>query len=151
MTFKTINLMNNTKKSTLRQALINANEINLIESVSPLTELWSLRKLIAACETRIKEISDQAIAEALTYTESGQFMHDQHTFQIQQTCTFDFSDYHRYNTSDAATWREKQREKAELQKKVSALTASMKTIMDNYAVLYDKEPDEVKLTVKVID
>ena len=141
----------NTKETTLRSALINANEINLIESVSPLTELWSLRKLIAACETRIKEISDDAIAEALTYTESGQFMHDQHTFQLQQTCTFDFSDYHRYNTSDAATWREKQREKAELQKKVSALTASMKTIMDNYGVLNDKEPDEVKLTVKVID
>jgi hypothetical protein len=27
----------------------------------------------------------------------------------------------------------------------------MKTIMDNYGVLNDKEPDEVKLTVKVID
>ena len=143
--------MNNTKKSTLRQALINANEANLDQSVSPLTELWSLRKLIKAAEERLKDISDDALHEALTYTESGQFMHEGHTFQIQQTCTFDFSDYHRYNTSDAAAWREKQREKAELQKKVSALTASMKTIMDNYGVLNDKEPDEVKLTVKVID
>ena len=141
----------NTKKSTLRQALIDANEINLIESVSPLTELWSLRKLIKAAEERLKEISNDALQEALTYTESGQFMHDQHTFQLQQTCTFDFSDYHRYNTPDAAAWREKQREKAELQKRVSALTASMKTIMDNYAVLYNKEPDETKLIIKVID
>ena len=141
----------NTKETTLRNALVNANNANLDQSVSPLTELWSLRKLIKAAEERIKEISDDALHEALTYTESGQFMHDQHTFQIQQTCTFDFSDYHRYNTPDAAAWREKQREKAELQKKVSALTASMKTIMDNYAVLYSKEPDEVKLTVKVID
>ena len=141
----------NTKETTLRNALVNANNANLDQSVSPLTELWSLRKLIKAAEERLKEISDDALHEALTYTESGQFMHDQHTFQIQQTCTFDFSDYHRYNTPDAATWREKQREKAELQKKVSALTASMKTIMDNYAVLYSKEPDEVKLTVKVID
>ena len=141
----------NTKNTTLRSALINANEINLEQSVSALTELWSLRKLIVACETRIKEISDDALQEALTYTESGQFMHDQHTFQLQQTCTFDFSDYHRYNTPDAAAWREKQREKAELQKRVSALTASMKTIMDNYAVLYSKEPDEIKLIIKVID
>ena len=141
----------NTKNTTLRNALINANEINLIESVSPLTELWSLRKLIKAAEERLKEISDDALQEALTHTESGQFMHDGHTFQLQQTCTFDFSDYHRYNTPDAAAWREKQREKAELQKRVSALTASMKTIMDNYAVLYDKEPDETKLIIKVIE
>lgn len=143
--------MNTTKKTTLRQALISANEINLIESVSPLTELWSLRKLIKAAEERLKEISDDALQEALTYTESGQFLHEGHTFQLQQTCTFNFADYHRYNTKDAAIWREKQQEKAELQKRVSALTASMKTIMDNYAVLYDKEPDEVKITVKVID
>lgn len=140
-----------TKNTTLRNALISANEINLEQSVSALTELWSLRNLIKACETRIKEISDDALQEALTHTESGQFIYGGHTFQIQQTCTFDFSDYHRYNTPDAAAWREKQREKAELQKRVSALTASMKTIMDNYAVLYDKEPDEIKLTVKVID
>lgn len=138
-------------KETLRSALINANNTNLDQSVSPLTELWSLRKLIKAAEERLKEISDDALQEALTYTESGQFMHDGHTFQLQQTCTFDFSDYHRYNTPDAAAWREKQREKAELQKRVSALTASMKTIMDNYAVIYGKEPDEIKLTVKVID
>lgn len=141
----------NTKNTTLRSALINANEINLMDSVSPLTELWSLRRLIKAAEERIKEISDDALQEALTYTESGQFTHEGHTFQIQQTCTFDFSDYHRHNTPDAATWREKQREKAELQKRASALTASMKTIMDNYAVLYNKEPDEIKLTLKVID
>ena len=141
----------NTKKSTLRQALIDASNVNLMESVSPLTELWSLRKLIKAAEERLKEISNDALQEALTYTESGQFMHDGHTFQLQQTCTFDFSDYHRYNTPDAAAWREKQREKAELQKKVSALTASMKTIMDNYGVLNDKEPDETKLIIKVIE
>ena len=100
----------NTKKSTLRQALIDASNVNRMESVSPLTELWSLRKLIKAAEERLKEISDDALQEALTYTESGQFMHDGHTFQLQQTCTFDFSDYHRYNTPDAAAWREKQRE-----------------------------------------
>ena len=141
----------NTKNTTLRNALVNANNANLDQSVSPLTELWSLRKLIKAAEERLKEISDDALQEALAYTESGQFLHDGHTFQIQQTCTIAFSDYHRYNTPDAAAWREKQREKAELQKKVSALTASMKTIMDNYGVLNDKEPDEVKLTIKVID
>ena len=138
-------------KETLRSALVNANNANLDQSVSPLTELWSLRKLIKAAEERLKEISDDALQEALTYTESGQFVHDQHTFQLQQTCTFDFSDYHRYNTPDAAAWREKQREKAELQKRVSALTASMKTIMDNYGVLNDKEPDETKLIIKVIE
>ena len=144
--------MNNTKKSTLRQALINANEINLIESVSPLTELWSLRKLIAACETRIKEISDDAIAEALTYTESGQFMHDQHTFQLQQTDVFDMSNYNRYKGEDAIRWRSKKEAQAQARKYASALTKEMDAIVKSFITLHpDWTPDEVKLTVKVID
>ena len=144
--------MNNTKKSTLRQALINANEINLIESVSPLTELWSLRKLIAACETRIKEISDDAIAEALTYTESGQFMHEGHTFQIQQTDVFDMSNYNRYKGEDAIRWRTKKEAQAQARKYASALTKEMDAIVKSFITLHpDWTPDEVKLTVKVID
>ena len=142
----------NTKKSTLRQALINANEINLIESVSPLTELWSLRKLIAACETRIKEISDDAIAEALTYTESGQFMHEGHTFQIQQTDVFDMSNYNRYKGEDAIRWRTKKEAQAQARKYASALTKEMDAIVKSFITLHpDWTPDEVKLTVKVID
>ena len=144
--------MNNTKKSTLRQALINANEINLIESVSPLTELWSLRKLIAACETRIKEISDDAIAEALTYTESGQFMHEGHTFQIQQTDVFDMSNYNRYKGEDAIRWRTKKEAQAQARKYASALTKEMDAIVKSFVTLHpDWTPDETKLTVKVID
>ena len=144
--------MNNTKKSTLRQALINANEINLIESVSPLTELWSLRKLIAACETRIKEISDDAIAEALTYTESGQFMHEGHTFQIQQTDVFDMSNYNRYKGEDAIRWRTKKEAQAQARKYASALTKEMDAIIKSFITLHpDWTPDETKLTVKVID
>ena len=142
----------NTKKSTLRQALINANEINLIESVSPLTELWSLRKLIAACETRIKEISDDAIAEALTYTESGQFMHEGHTFQIQQTDVFDMSNYNRYKGEDTIRWRTKKEAQAQARKYASALTKEMDAIVKSFITLHpDWTPDEVKLTVKVID
>ena len=144
--------MNNTKKSTLRQALINANEINLIESVSPLTELWSLRKLIAACETRIKEISDDAIAEALTYTESGQFMHEGHTFQIQQTDVFDMSNYNRYKGEDTIRWRTKKEAQAQARKYASALTKEMDAIVKSFVTLHpDWTPDETKLTVKVID
>ena len=142
----------NTKKSTLRQALINANEINLIESVSPLTELWSLRKLIAACETRIKEISDDAIAEALTYTESGQFMHEGHTFQIQQTDVFDMSNYNRYKGEDTIRWRTKKEAQAQARKYASALTKEMDAIIKSFITLHpDWTPDETKLTVKVID
>ncbi len=142
----------NTKKSTLRQALINANEINLIESVSPLTELWSLRKLIAACETRIKEISDDALHEALEYTQKGEFIHDGHKYQLQRTEVFDMSNYNRYKGEDAIRWRTKKEAQAQARKYAAALTKEMDAIVKSFVTLHpDWTPDEIKLTVKVID
>lgn len=142
----------NTKKSTLRQALINANEINLIESVSPLTELWSLRKLIAACETRIKEISDDALHEALEYTQKGEFIHEGHKYQLQRTEVFDMSNYNRYKGEDAIRWRSKKEAQATARKYAAALTKEMDAIVKSFVTLHpDWTPDEVKLTVKVID
>ena len=142
----------NTKKSTLRQALINANEINLMESVSPLTELWSLRKLIAACETRIKEISDDALQEALTHTQKGEFIHDGHKYQLQRTEVFDMSNYNRYKGEDAIRWRSKKEAQATARKYAAALTKEMDAIVKSFVTLHpDWTPDETKLTVKVID
>ena len=142
----------NTKNTTLRSALINANEINLDQSVSPLTELWSLRKLIKAAEERLKEISDDALHEALTYTESGQFLHDGHKYQLQRTEVFDMSNYNRYKGEDAIRWRTKKEAQAQARKYASALTKEMDAIVKSFITLHpDWTPDEVKLTVKVID
>ena len=144
--------MNNTKKSTLRQALINANEINLIESVSPLTELWSLRNTIKAAEERITQISDQAIQEALQYTQKGEFVHDGHKYQLQRTEVFDMSNYNRYKGEDAIRWRTKKEAQAQARKYASALTKEMDAIVKSFITLHpDWTPDETKLTVKVID
>ena len=142
----------NTKETTLRSALINANEINLIESVSPLTELWSLRKLIKAAEERITLISNQAIEEALTYTQKGEFVHDGHKYQLQRTEVFDMSNYNRYKGEDAIRWRTKTEAQAQARKYASALTKEMDAIVKSFITLHpDWTPDEVKLTVKVID
>jgi hypothetical protein len=142
----------NTKNTTLRNALVNANNANLDQSVSPLTELWSLRKLIKAAEERLKEISDDALQEALTYTESGQFMHEGHTFQIQQTDVFDMSNYNRYKGEDAIRWRSKKEAQAQARKYAAALTKEMDAIVKSFITLHPEwTPDEVKLTVKVID
>ena len=142
----------NTKKSTLRQALINANEINLIESVSPLTELWSLRNTIKAAEERITQISDQAIAEALEHTQKGEFVHDGHKYQLQRTDVFDMSNYNRYKGEDTIRWRTKKEAQAQARKYASALTKEMDAIIKSFITLHpDWTPDETKLTVKVID
>lgn len=142
----------NTKNTTLRSALINANEINLMESVSPLTELWSLRKLIKAAEERITLISNQAIEEALTHTQKGEFIHDGHKYQLQRTEVFDMSNYNRYKGEDAIRWRNKKEAQAQARKYAAALTKEMDAIVKSFVTIHpDWTPDEVKLTVKVID
>ena len=72
--------------------------------------------------------------------------------QLQRTDVFDFSDYRRYPQEQAVKWRENAKEKAKEQNLVKARTAVMTGYVKTFAELYpDKEPDEIKLTVKVIE
>jgi hypothetical protein len=73
-------------------------------------------------------------------------------FQLQRTEIFDFADYHKYQQEQAVKWRENAKEKVKEQNLVKARTAVMAGYVKTFVELYpDKEPDEVKLTVKVVE
>ena len=120
--------------------------------MTALQELRELRNTIKAAEERITQISDQAISEALEHTQKGEFIHDGHKYQLQRTEVFDMSNYNRYKGEYAIRWRSKKEAQAQARKYASALTKEMDAIVKSFVTLHpDWTPDEVKLTVKVID
>ena len=123
-----------------------------------LKELRELRNQEKAIKARIDEISTEATNEAVAILaekglEKGEFEVDGvGKFQLQRTESFDFSDYRRYPQEQAVKWRENAKEKVKEQNLVKARTAVMNGYVKTFVELYpDKEPDEVKLTVKVIE
>ena len=123
-----------------------------------LQELRTLRNEIKEREARISQISDAATQEAVAILaeqglEKGEFeVEGVGKFQLQRTEVFDFSDYRRYPQPQAVLWRENAKEKAKEQNLVKARTAVMNGYVKTFVELYpDKEPDEVKLTVKIIE
>ena len=125
------------------------------ENLKLLRELRTQEKAIKA---RIDEISTKAINEAVAILaekgqDRGEFeVEGVGTFQLQRTDIFDFADYNKYKQEQAVKWRENAREKLKEQNLVKARTAIMNGYVKTFAELYpDKEPDEIKLTVKVIE
>ena len=123
-----------------------------------LKELRSLRTQEKAIKARIDEISTEATNEAVAILaeqglEKGEFtIPGVGTFQLQRTEVFDFADYRRYQQEQAVKWRENAKEKVKEQNLVKARTAVMAGYVKTFVELYpDKEPDEVKLTVKVVE
>ena len=122
-----------------------------------LKELRELRNTIKACEARIDEISDAATEEAVAILtekglDRGELEADGHKFQLQRTDVIDMTDYNRYKGEDAKRWRQKKAAQDQARKYASALTKEMKGITDAFVATHpDWEPDEVKLTVKVLD
>ena len=122
-----------------------------------LKELRELRNTIKACEARIDEISDAATEEAVAILtekglDRGELEADGHKFQLQRTEVIDMSNHHRYKDEDAQRWRTKKAAQDQAKKYSSALTKEMKGIVDAFVATHpDWEPDEVKLTVKVLD
>ena len=123
-----------------------------------LEELRSLRTQEKAIKARIDSISDAATDEAVAILaekgwEKGEFeVEGVGKFQLQRTEIFDFADYHKYQQEQAVKWRENAKEKVKEQNLVKARTAVMAGYVKTFVELYpDKEPDEVKLTVKVVE
>ena len=123
-----------------------------------LKELRTLRNQEKAIKARIDEISTEATNEAVAILaakglEKGEFeVEGVGKFQLQRTESFDFSDYRRYPQEQAVKWRENAKEKTKEQNLVKARTAVMNGYVKTFVELYpDKEPDEIKLTVKVIE
>ena len=123
-----------------------------------LKELRELRNQEKAIKARIDEISGKATEEAVAILaekglEKGEFeVEGVGKFQLQRTEVFDFADYHKYQQEQAVKWRENAKEKLKEQNLVKARTALMAGYVKTFVELYpDKQPDEIKLTVKVID
>ena len=123
-----------------------------------LKELRELRNQEKAIKARIDEISGKATEEAVAILaakglEKGEFeVEGVGKFQLQCTDVFDFADYRKYPQEQAVKWRENAREKTKEQNLVKARTALMAGYMKTFVELYpDKQPDEIKLTVKVIE
>ena len=123
-----------------------------------LKELRELRNQEKAIKARIEEISGKATDEAVAILaekglEKGEFeVEGVGKFQLQRTESFDFTDYRRYPQEQAVKWRENAKEKTKEQNLVKARTAVMNGYVKTFVELYpDKEPDEIKLTVKVIE
>ena len=123
-----------------------------------LKELRELRNQEKAIKARIDEISGKATDEAVAILaakgqEKGEFeVEGVGKFQLQRTEVFDFADYHKYQQEQAVKWRENAKEKVKEQNLVKARTAVMAGYVKTFVELYpDKEPDEIKLTVKVIE
>ena len=123
-----------------------------------LKELRELRNQEKAIRTRIDEISTEATNEAVAILaekgqEKGEFeVKGVGKFQLQRTEIFDFADYQTYLQEQAVKWRENAKEKVKEQNLVKARTAVMAGYVKTFVELCpDKEPDEVKLTVKCLD
>ena len=139
----------------------NFEEINRAQgakNTNNLKELRELRNQEKAIKARIDEISGKATEEAVAILaekalEKGEFeVEGVGKFQLQRTESFDFSDYRRYPQEQAVKWRENAKEKTKEQNLVKARTAVMNGYVKTFVELYpDKEPDEIKLTVKVIE
>jgi hypothetical protein len=125
------------------------------ENLAALRELRIQEKAIKA---RIDAISDAATQEAVAILaaegrEKGEFeIPNVGKFQLQRTNVFDFADYNKYKQQQAVLWRENAKEKIKEQNLVKARTALMAGYVKTFMELNpDKEPDEIKLTVKVIE
>ena len=119
--------------------------------------LRSLRTQEKAIKARIDEISTEATNEAVAILaakglEKGEFeIEGVGTFQLQRTEVFDFADYNKYKGEEAVNWRSEAKKKIKAQNAVKACTASMAGFLKTFVELNpDKEPDEIKLTVKCV-
>ena len=155
--------MDREKGTTLERFFVNfagyypAPKTFIIMQTENLKALRELRIQEKAIKASIDSISDAATSEAVAILaaqgkDRGEFEIDGQKFQLQRTDVFDFTDYNKYKQEQAVKWRENAKEKVKEQMLVKARTAVMAGYVKTFVELYpDKEPDEVKLTVKVIE
>ena len=119
--------------------------------------LRELRTQEKALKARIDEISPLAADEAVAILaakglDRGEFDVDGvGSFQLQRTDVFNLADYNKYKGEEAVNWRKEAKKKCKNQGLVKACTAAMAGFLKTFVELNpDKEPDEIKLTVKCV-
>ena len=119
--------------------------------------LRELRIQEKALKAQIDKISDAATEEAVAILaakglEKGEFtIPGVGTFQLQRTDVFNLADYNKYKGEEAVNWRSEAKKKIKAQNAAKACTAAMSGFLKTFIELNpDKEPDEIKLTVKCV-
>ena len=129
-----------------------------------LLELRTLRNQEKAIKARILEITDAATSEAVAILAAkgltkGEFtindhhfqLHDHH-FQLQRTDVFNFADFRSYKDENAVKWRAENKKKQDFQNQAKACTSLMNGYVKSFVNENpDHEPDEIQLTVKILD
>ena len=145
------------KSIDLRQALIEANNVNL-NGADALVESSILKQLIASCEDRVKELDPEAKKLARKELKklkarSGKFEHEGHHYTMDVEDVYNIlTDLDKYDTADAKSYRSKAARQKALKDKSATLTKEMKAIYDNYPVNHpDIAPDSEKTTLKFLD
>ena len=121
--------------------------------MTALQELRTLRNQEKAIKARIDIIKDQAVTEALTFTQGGKFEFLGHNYILERDEINDFvGKPQKYTMPEGVEYRQKLAEQKEYKAKSSAITKALKAIKDAFRVSHPNiEPDEVIYTVKCLD
>jgi len=145
------------KAINLRQALIEANNVNL-NGGDALVETSVLKQLIESCKARVEELEPEAkkLAEeelAKIGAKKGKFEYEGHHYTMDREEVYDMvGKPQKYTMSEGVEYRQKYYEQAQLRHDASNLTKDMKTILDKFPGNHPNiEPDEVKKTLKCLD
>ena len=129
----------------------------IIMQTTNLQTLRSLRIQEKAIKAQIDAVIDAATQEAVAILaekgqDRGEFEVDGvGSFQLQRTDVFNLADYNKYKGEEAVNWRKEAKKKCKNQGLVKACTASMAGFLKTFVELNpDKEPDEIRLTVKCV-
>ena len=145
------------KAIELRQALIEANEINL-NGADVLVETSILKQLIESCKTRISDLDPEAKKLARKELKklkarSGKFEHNGHHYTLDVDEIYDLiGKPQKYTMPEAVTYRQKAREQQEYKEKSAGLTKDMRNILEKFPSEHPNiEPDSTKQTLKCLD
>ena len=121
--------------------------------MTALQELRTLRNQEKAIKARIDIIKDQAVTEALAFTQGGKFEFFGHNYILERDEINDFvGKPQKYTMPEGVEYRKKIAEQKEYKAKSSTITKALKAIKDAFRVSHPNiEPDEVIYTVKCLD
>ena len=146
------------KAINLREALIEANNVNLNDS-SALEETRALRQLVASANARIEELETAATEDAKQCAmeqngeQKGKFLFNGHHYELRKAENFDFvGKPQKYTMPEGVAFRQKTGEQQVLKAQSSAITKVLKTLRDNFPTLHPNiEPDSIDYTVVCVD
>ena len=147
---------------SLRQALINANAVNLLDNPDIFDELASLKDLKDAIEARRDELHDPLVEAATrlipdnarTENGGGSFVHNGRTFALDVKNDFSeiITEPQRFQDAECVDYRYQAKVRDRNRAAAKACTANMDADVKTYRINHpDYQPPILSTVVKVID